>query len=268
MDLTMKKRLIIISVLNILGFLGVVIINALAVILPLNNKTTEELSDQYPNLFVPAGLTFSIWGVIYILLAIFIVYGLITAIRKDTQKSSFVGGIGILFLISCLANIGWIFAWHYEMVPLSLALMLVLLGCLIIIYLRLNIGKSVATKTEKYSVLVPFSVYLGWITVATIANVTALLVDMNWDALGLSEQLWAVAVIIVALAITLAVLFLRRDVFYCLVVDLALFGILMKRLSVDTTPDQNVITISIVGLAVITAGIIVQVVRKKAYHLS
>jgi len=260
----MKMRLIILSILNVLGVLGVVIVNALAVMLPLNNKTTQELSDQYPNLFVPAGLTFSIWGVIYILLAIFVIYGLIIAIRKDAQKSSFIGNIGVLFFISCLANIGWIFAWHYEILPLSLVLMLLILGCLLLIYLRLHIGKSDSSNTEKYMVHLPFSVYLGWITIATIANVTALLVDAGWNTFGLGEQFWAVAVIIVGIAIALGILFTRKEIFYCLVVDWALLGILLKRLA-DSTPVQSVIVVTIAGIMLITVGIIVQIIRKKVY---
>lgn len=262
-----KNRFRFLSIMNFIGFLGTIVINALANILPINNNTTGGLSDQYPNLFVPAGFTFSIWGVIYVLLGIFVIYHFIMAIKKDVSQNSSIERIGVLFFITCLANVGWIFAWHYEILPLSLILMLILLGCLVMIYLRLNIGKSDVTKNEKYLVHVPFSVYLGWITVATIANITALLVDMNWGAFGLGEQFWAVAVIVVALAITLAMLFSRRDVFYGIVVDWALFGILMKRLAVEGPPDQNVVSISIVGLVVITAVIVVQVVRKKAYHI-
>lgn len=253
------------SMLNMLGFLGTVIVNGLASALPINNKSTAELSDQYPNLFVPAGLTFSIWGLIYILLAIFAIYQLVIVIRKDTQQSSFIDRIGLLFFGSSIANIGWIFAWHYEIVPLSLVLMLMLLGCLIAIYLRLGIGKSASNKSEKYLVHLPFSVYLGWITIATIANVTALLVDINWNTFGLGEQFWAVAVIAVGIAIALSVLFTRKDIFYCLVVDWALIGILIKRLAVETIPDQGVIIITIVGLVLISVGIIVQIVRRRVY---
>ena len=259
-----KIRLLFISILNVLGFLGVVIVNALAVTLPINNKTTGVLSDQYPNLFVPAGLTFSIWGVIYILLAIFVIYGLVVAIRKDSEKASFIENIGILFFISCLANIGWIFAWHYEILPLSLILMVILLGSLITIYLRLRIGKLDSTRIEKYLVHLPFSVYLGWITIATIANVTALLVDINWNTFGLGEPFWAVAVIIVGIAIALSMLLTRKDIFYCLVVDWALLGILLKRLA-DSTPVQSVIIVTIVGMALITVGVIAQIIRKRVY---
>jgi hypothetical protein len=260
-----SRSVLVLSILNLLGFLGTVVVNALANILPINGVTTGELSDRYPNLFVPAGLTFAIWGLIYVLLGIFVIYQLIPSVRRDPQRIEFVQRIGPLFFISCLANIGWIFAWQYQILPLSMVMMLILLGCLLVIYLRLNIGKSDATRAEKYSVHLPFSVYLGWITIATIANVTALLVDIDWMRWGLTQQFWAVAVIIVGIAIALSVLFTRKDIFYSLVVDWALLGILLKRLSDTTMPDQNVVIVTSVGLALVTGGVIAQLVRKKVY---
>jgi hypothetical protein len=260
-----SRLLLSLSILNLLGFLGTVIVNGMANALPINNRTTGELSDLYPNLFVPAGLTFSIWGLIYALLAIFVIYQLIPSVRRDAQRTAFIQRIGPLFFVSCLANIGWIFAWHYENVSLSLLLMLILLGCLIAIYLRLNIGKTEAMKSEKYLVHLPFSVYLGWITIATIANVTALLVDISWNMFGLGEQFWAVAVIIVGIAVALSVVLTRKDIYYCLVVDWALLGILLKRLSVATVPDQSVVAVAIAGLVLVTVGIVVQLIRRKAY---
>lgn len=260
-----KKSAIALAIINLLGFLGTISVNALANILPINNRTTGQLSDTYPNLFVPAGLTFSIWGFIYILLAIFVIYGLVAALKKDSQQASFLGKIGVLFLVTSIANICWIFSWHYEILPLSLVIMLVLLGSLLAIYLRLSIGISNASNREKYLVHLPFSIYLGWITIATIANITTVLVFMKWNAMGLGEQFWAVAVIVVGIIIALAVLFTRRDIFYCLVVDWALLGILLKRLSVNTIPDEAVVIISIIGLVVVTAGIIAQLARKKVY---
>jgi hypothetical protein len=253
------------SILNLLGFLGIVLINYLAVTLPLNNKTTGALADQYPNLFVPVGLTFSIWGIIYLLLGIFIVYQLVYAFKKDSQNSSILEKIGILFFISCLANFFWIFAWHFEMVPLSLFIMLILLISLIVIYKKLNIGKSEASKSEKYLVHLPFSVYLGWITIATIANTTALLVDLNWNRFGLSETFWTITVIIIGILIALFMLFYRKDIFYCLVVDWALLGILIKRLTVDIVAVQSIITVVSLGLVMISLGIIIQITRKKVY---
>jgi len=260
-----SRSVSILSVLNLLGFLGAIVVNALANILPINNITTGALSDLYPNLFVPAGLTFAIWGLIYVLLGIFAIYPLVPRVRRDPQKVEFVQKIGPLFFVSCLANIGWIFAWHYQILPLSLILMLILLGCLLAIYVRLNVGKSKATRAERYFAHLAFSVYTGWITIATIANVTALLVDIDWMRWGLTQQFWAVAVIVVGIVIALSVLFTRRDIFYCLVVDWALLGILLKRLSDTTMADQSVVIATIVGLALITAGVIAQLVRKKVY---
>lgn len=260
-----SRSVLILSILNLLGFLGTVAVNALANVLPINNITTGALSDLYPNLFVPAGLTFTIWGLIYVLLGIFVIYPLIPSVRRDPQKVDFVQKIGPLFFISCLANIGWIFAWHYQILPLSLIFMLILLGCLLFIYLRLNVGKSETTRAERYFAHLPFSVYLGWITIATIANVTALLVNINWNTWGLSEQFWAVAVIIVGIAIALSMLFTRKDIYYCLVVDWALLGILLKRLSVATVPDQSVVIVTIVGLVLITGGVVAQLIGKQVY---
>jgi len=260
-----KRSLIVLSILNIIGFLGTIVVNGLANALPINNLTTGELSDKYPNLFVPAALTFSIWGAIYLLLAIFVVYQAVLAFGKNGQDSAFSHKIGVLFFISSIANMGWIFAWHYEILPLSVVLMLLLLGTLIAIYLRLNIGRSNATNREKYLVHLPFSVYLGWITIATIANITTLLVSLNWNTFGLGEQFWTVAVIVVGIAIALAVLIRRRDAFYCLVIDWALLGILLKRFAASVNPESSIITIVIAGMVLITLGILVQTVRRKVY---
>ena len=252
------------AILNVIGFLGTIVVNGLANALPINNKTTGQLSDQYPNLFVPAGLTFSIWGLIYLLLAIFVVYQVIVTFKKDEAGLVAFKKIGYLFFLSSLLNIGWIFAWQYEIVPLSLVIMLLLLGNLLTIYIRLGAGKKGPTKKEQYLVHLPFSVYLGWITIATIANVTAFLVSVNWNRFGLSEQFWVIAVIVVGIAITLSVLFKRQDIYYSLVVDWAILGILIKRLA-DSVPVQSVILVTLIGLVVITVGIVTQLARKKIY---
>lgn len=259
-----KQSQLLLVVFNIIGFLGTVIVNGLATALPLNNKSTGELSDQYPNLFVPAGLTFSVWGLIYILLAVFVIFQIVAAYRNDKGLIPAYRKVGALFLVTSLFNMAWIFAWHYEIVGLSVIIMLLMLGSLLSIYSRLGIGKSTASGKEQYLVHLPFSVYLGWITIATIANITAWLVDINWSRFGLSEQFWAVLVIIVAIAITLAMLTRRGDIFYSLIADWALLGILLKRMAASPAV-QSVILVTIVGLALITLGIIIQIVRRKVY---
>jgi len=250
-----RARHIMWALLNLLGFAATLVLNALANILPLNGKQTGELSDSYPNLFVPAGLTFSIWGVIYLLLTAFIVYQLVCVVRGSRDRG-FLDRIGPLFLISSVANSLWIVAWHWQLVPLSLLLMLVLLGSLIAMYLRLEIGRGDKERARKLLVELPFSVYLGWITVATIANTTALLVDAGWGGLGLSEVFWAVLVIIAALVITALMLYTRGDVAYALVVLWALLGIYLKRTAVALPTDDGVELAALLGVLLVGVGIV------------
>jgi hypothetical protein len=247
-----KKRAL--QVGNILAMIITIIVNGLAVILPLNGKTTEYLSDKYPNLFVPAGLTFSIWGIIYILWVVFAVYQARDLFKKDETEMPFLHQITYLFILSSAANSAWIFAWHYEYVGLSLLIMIILLFSLLAIYLRLDIGRAKVAMAEKLCVHVPFSVYLGWITVATIANVTAFLVSINWDGFGISPLIWTILVISVGVLITLLMLILRKDIAYSLVVLWALLGIWIKR----TTPaylNNDVATTAGIAMVLIIIGI-------------
>ncbi|MFW6181125.1 MAG: hypothetical protein ACOC8N_05195 [Spirochaetota bacterium] len=262
--MTNKKLKKLFSAANLLGFLGVVAVNILANALPLNGRFTGEISDRYPNLFVPAGWTFSIWGLIYLLLAVFIVYQLADAFGRTGSRSHFLERIGLLFFVSCLANVGWLFAWHYELLLVSLPVMLVLLVSLIGIYRRLRVGRSSASRQDKLLVHLPFSVYLGWITVATIANVTVLLVSLQWNRFGLGEQLWTVLLMAVAVLLAITVLLFRRDIFYALVVDWALVGIVLKRLS-EPVPAGGVVAAGWAGIALITLGVAVQGSRGKVY---
>jgi hypothetical protein len=261
-----RSTSIFLAFLNLAAFAATLVVNALSTLLPINGKDPGEISDQYPNLFVPSGETFSIWGVIYILLGLFVIYGLVSAFRKSSGQEGFIGRIGILFFMSSLFNIGWILFWHYGFVGISLLLMAALFLTLLSIYLRLGIGRSQARAAEKGMVHIAFSVYLGWITIATIANVTAFLVDIGWDRFGLSQQFWAVLVIAVGIAITLGVLFSRNDIYYGLVVDWAILGILLKRLADTSTEAAAVIITTIVGLALITPGIVIQLARKKILY--
>jgi len=244
--------------LNLVAFLATVAVNAMANALPINGKTTGELSDLYPNLFVPAGLTFSIWGLIYLLLAIFAIYQIAAPARNSAE---FLQRIGPFFIVASAANIGWIFLWHYQRVGASLVLMLVLLASLLAVYLRLGIGTRSVSWTERLVVHLPFSVYLGWITVATVANLTAVLVHVGWNRFGASQELWTVVVLIVAALIALAVLFTRSDLFYALVILWAFLGILIKRLAVDSPPSRAIIITLAVSMAAIGLLLLLRIPR-------
>jgi len=237
------SRSLSLQIANIGAFVATVLVNALANALALNGRTTGEISDLYPTLITPAGYVFSIWGLIYALLLGFTVF---QALPRNRWKQ-FLAKISFLFVGSSLANISWLFLWHYGQITLSTIPMFALLAMLIMIYLRLQIGKSNVSLSERLLVHLPFSVYLGWITVASIANVAVALTAIGWSRWGLSDVVWAVLVIAVALAITLAVVSIRRDIVYSLVIVWALVGIAARQ-------SEN---LSIVLAAGIGVGIIV-----------
>ncbi|MFX1302928.1 MAG: hypothetical protein ACFE9X_06190 [Promethearchaeota archaeon] len=256
------------QILNLIGFIATVIVNFLAILLPIGGNTTQDLSDALPNLFVPAGITFSIWSVIYIFLGLFSVYQIRDIFKKDKIEMKYLDDIGYFFIIASIANVAWIFLWHYKLVPLSLSFMIVLLLSLIIIYLNLNIGKSEVSRIEKIAVHVPFSIYLGWITVATIANVTAVIVDVGLNVYGLPQEVFTdgllvvlltIVVIIVAVLITFGMLYLRKDYAYSFVIVWALLGIFIKQIASNLTVGIT----ALVSSVIILVGIIYLIIKKK-----
>jgi len=237
--------------INIVAFALIVLVNGLAGSTTfLGGKSTAEISDANPTLITPAGYVFSIWGVIYILLGIFVVFQALPSQKgKDYQKR-----ISWLFILSSLLNIVWLFLWQFEYLGLSVVLMFLLLATLIMIYLRLNVGKSTVPLREKLAVHVPFSVYLGWITIASIANVAVVLVSMKWDGFGISQETWAFLVIIVALLITLLVVATRKDVAYGLVIVWALVGIAVKQ-----SENQNIVMMTEISAVVVAIALVASI---------
>jgi benzodiazapine receptor len=239
-----SKKAILLQSLNVLAFAITVVVNGLASSLALNGRTTAEVSDMYFTLVTPAGYVFSIWGVIYTLLLVFVVF---QALPSQREKP-FLKQISGLFVLGSVFNVVWLFLWHYDQIVLSVVLMFALLATLIAVYLRLGIGKTSVTVKERAMVHLPFSVYLGWITVASIANVASALVSVGWNGFGLADETWAVLVIAVALLITLAVIATRKDVAYSLVLIWALVGI-----AVNQSAYQNIV------LAASTSAVIIAV---------
>jgi len=232
--------------INIVAFTLTVLINGLAGSTTiLGGKSTAEISDANPTLITPAGYVFSIWGIIYILLGIFVIY---QALPSQAGRE-YHAKIGWLFVLSSLFNIIWLFLWQFEYLSLSVVVMFLFLATLIAIYLRLNIGKSKVALREKLAVHVPFGVYLGWITIASIANVSVTLVSVNWDRFGISQETWAIPILIIALLITVLVAITRKDVAYGLVIIWALLGIAVKQ-----GGNQNiVITTEIAAVIIVIA---------------
>jgi benzodiazapine receptor len=234
--------------MNIVVFVVTVAVNGLAGgSTLLNGKTSGEISDLYPTVITPAGFTFSIWSLIYILLIVFVIF---QALPRNRDQS-FIRQVSFLFILSGVWNVLWLFLWHYELLTLSVVLMFALLATLIAIYLRLGIGKSDVRLTEKLCVHVPFSVYLGWITVASITNVAAALTAVGWDGGGIEGVTWGMLVIAVALVITLAVVGTRKDAAYGLVLVWALAGIVAKQIEHQTIVLAAEVSIAIILIAIV-----------------
>ena len=238
------------QVVNVLAVLATIAINGLANALPLNGQTTGEVSDRFQVYFVPAGYVFSIWGLIYLALVAFVVYQALPAQRDNPRLRR----IGTLFALSCLANVAWLFLWHYEVFALTLVAMVALLLSLIAIYLRLEIGRAHVSAAEKWLAHVPFSIYLGWVTVATIANVTSVLDYANWDGWGISPEAWTVIMLVAGTAIAAAVGFTRRDSAYMLVIVWAFVGIAVKHAGTPVVATAAWVTAAVVAAAIIAVS--------------
>lgn len=209
---------------NVLAVAATIVVNALANALPLNNQTTGEIADRFPIFFVPAGYVFAIWSLIYVGLVGFAVFQALPAQRDNPRLRA----VGYLLVLASAFNISWLLLWHYEVFPLTLVVMIGLLLSLIAIYRRLEIGRASVSTGEVWLAHVPISIYLGWITVATIANASQVLYYLGWDGWGLSGQAWTAVVLAVAVAIAGLVAWRRRDVAYLLVLVWAFPGIAVK----------------------------------------
>lgn len=248
------------QIVVIVTLIGTIVVNGLANALPLNGQNTGEISDRFQVYFVPAGYVFSIWGLIYLGL---IVYGIFQALPAQKTNPR-LRATGWWIALGNLANGVWIFLWHYEQFPLTILAMLVLLTTLIITYLHLDVGRGSVSTAEKWAVHLPFSIYLGWITVATVANVTSLLDYLNWDGFGISDEIWMAIMLAAVLLIALLMNFTRRDIAYAAVILWALAGISIKHAAVPMVATLTWITFSLVALTLIAALFLKTPVKKSA----
>lgn len=230
------------AIFNTIGYIVMIIVNVMAGRGLLNNRSPSDISDRYDNLFVPAGITFSIWGVIYLSLLGFIIYQLRLAFSKEAspQLAPFMERLGGWWLISCMLNTCWLFAWHYELLPLSILLMLALLVCLLAINVNFNIAlpQPQVSRVERFFIHLPFSIYLGWICVATTANIAAFLVYLGWDGMSIPGTIFLILLCTVA---TTLLIIRRHNIVVGLVAIWALYGIISKRLSTGSTSEIPII---------------------------
>ena len=217
----MKKTL---QIGNIIALLITIFINYLSNTGTLNNTTIGEVSNSYRSLFTPAGYTFAIWGVIYLLLIGFVIYqgrGLF----KDVKNDDVVLKTGWWFILSCLFNSLWVFAWIYEYTGVSCIFIFLLLFSL----LKIVVNNRMELDDEPLPIIAfvwwPFVIYSGWVTVASIANVSTYLVKIDWDGFGLSDVTWTIILIAIAVFINVIITWKRNMREFALVGAWALIGI-------------------------------------------
>ncbi len=250
------------QIFNFLFFLGMVFVNFLANFLPINGKNTGEVSAEYPNLFVPAPLTFSIWGLIYLLLFIFCVYQMTSLFKSkiDIYEAEVVRRINIAFILTCIINMCWIVAWHYGFILISVLLMLLLLGRLIYIEAQIRILEPYLTNAQSFIVKAPFGLYLGWICIATIANITALLVSYGWRGFGMSEESWTSMMVLIGSFIGVIAILRFNNFYIGLAIIWALSGIIIKRKG-DSVYYEYIVLSAGAGIILVAISVFIELFR-------
>jgi hypothetical protein len=256
------------ATVNAVTFLGMLVVNILATSLPLNGMETGELSVALPNLFVPSGITFSIWGLIWLLLAAYLFFQIRTAfdrrgggaeeggmVRSDPYAP---GVVSFWFPLNMALNAGWIFAWHYQLIGLSVLIILALLVTLIVMFL--NIDKMIRRTGSQRFARVPISVYFGWVTIATIANITAFLVSVGWGGFGIPDVVWTIVVIAAGFAVNVIMLLRYQNFAFAAVAVWAFAGIVLKRIAEGTPEGPGVVIAAIVaGVVLVVLGVVVAI---------
>jgi benzodiazapine receptor len=239
----------------LLALIVTIVVNVLSNAIPLNGMTAGEISDSFDILFVPAGYVFSIWSVIYLGLIAYAIFQL----RPSERENPRLRRTGWWFVLSSAANSVWLFLWHYGYFGLSVVAMLTLLASLIVIYLRLGVGKETVSSGERWLVHLPFSVYLGWITVATIANITAFLDFVDWNAFGIAPETWTIIMLVVAIVVAALMAYDRQDIAYLLVLIWAFIGIGVEQ--ADTPLVANAAYLAAGAVALLVIWVIIRKVR-------
>jgi hypothetical protein len=247
-------------------FFLALLLNGLANLIPINGLSTGVISDTYENYFAPAGFTFSIWAVIYSLLAGYVVWRLKNLpSSEDNPNNRFLYHVDIAFSVSSLANALWILAWHYLSFYLSFVLMIVILVSLAYINLQFKKDQHIST--------IPFRVYFGWIIVATVANITTMMVaDANsfrwfWNGGEVSEQLLTIIIVLITILLGNVIIVRQKDPFIGGVIIWSLVGIFARhRMNLPEFGITGVANIALFGM-ILTVLIVLFTLRKNINKL-
>lgn len=255
----MKRAL---PVLNIVAYVVTLIFNFLSQAGPkagisIFPYTVQDLANNRAVLFLPANYVFGIWGLIYTALGAYIIYQALPANRDSRVHEK----IGWWFIVTCVANSLWLVLFQNDLPAISTVPMLVLLFALAVIYHRLGVGRVQVSRAEYWAVHFGFSIYLGWIAVATVANVATALYQAGNDTslLGISAVNWTVLLMVVAAVLAFAMLLRHRDVAYAGVAVWALVGIYARPFTTEIYNIVNNQNIDLVNTAALVIAIVVGV---------
>ena len=240
------------QVLVTAGIAFALILNGAANVLPINGLTTAEISDRFRVFVTPAGYVFAIWGLIYLGQLAFV----LQTLRPSKLDDPLLRRIGLWPAIIGLLNGVWILLWHYEIFLATVAVMVALLVSLIALYRVAGFEQTARpgsglARDSRWLVQVPFSLYLGWITVATIANVAAV---GNWagvSTFGIAPELIAALVLAVGLLIAATVMVRTGDVAYGAVIVWAYVGIIVKEASTAYVPWVAVTAVLVIAALIV-----------------
>lgn len=245
---------------NLFFFIITLVINFMGALGLINGLTQKEVSDMFPTLITPAPVTFSIWGIIYLLLLISLIVMIVK--NEDTYYENATDNITVLFRLSCLFNIAWIISFSYVQIGLSVIFIFGL-----VITLALISQKLLEIQEEKQFLLpLTFGLYTGWLFIASVVNVAALLVKLDWDRLGLSEEIWAIIVLAAAVVLVFFVLLKNNNAVFPLPIAWAYFGIYLALKSQQGYNGEYVLVeiTAIVGMFILILMSVIQFFKNKS----
>lgn len=257
------KKVKTLAILNFIFFFIACFISNISQTKIFGGVTNADISNKYETVFTPAGITFAIWGVIYVSLFGFTIYHLIRAYKDDvhSEASQAVLKIGNLFIINNIATTIWVFAFAYEYIFSSMILIIIQLITLLMIFIRLNLFDIHKSFINKLFTQFPLSIYFAWLCVANVANISLYLVSIGWGGFGISESVWAMILITIVTLISVFVVGFKRNVFFGLVVVWAFYGIYLKRIGIDADEFQMVIRFILYGIILVAIVLITTLIN-------
>jgi len=233
----------------------------------INQLNIGEVSDKYETLLTPADFTFGIWGVIYTLLIIMCLYHIVIAYKHEKYHpaNKELLKMGSLFIVVNLASAGWLMAWVSERLLISVVLIVLQLLCLVAIHVRLKMYNTFKAAGLKVCNQFPLSIYLGWISIAVITNISSYLSSQQWTGLGLPATQWAIIMISIAVFLSTVMILIRRNIYFALVIAWGLYGIVVKRDNIDPDLYASIIITAWAGIGIILVLSLIQLIRNM-YH--